>query len=172
MHIFKMTETFDTYSSRPLIYKMMQIPAALLLVFFIMAPFNKNLSGPLLFIMILSFFLGSIGYFVNLFWRSMPSYIKNGELVFEEDRVVLNNIVLMLNDLSLVEIDCHNYAGKPGRSRNDGTYNKIKIYKNSGETIEHRFVISSGQKWNNLGLIMKQWRQNGFKIISNGIDLI
>lgn len=167
-----MTETFDTYTSRPLIYKMMQIPAALLLIFFVMAPFNKNLSGPLFFIMILSFFLGFIGYFVNLFWWSMPSYIKDGELVFEEDRVVLNSTIFILKDLKLIEIDCHNYVGKPGRSRNDGTYNKIRVMNLNSEVIEYRFVIGSGKKWNNLEFIMKQWKQNGFKIISNGIDLI
>ncbi|HEX8022946.1 hypothetical protein, partial [Mucilaginibacter sp.] len=107
-----MAETFETYTRRPLIYKIMQLPAVLLLIFFVMAPFSKNLNGPLLFIMILSFFFGSIGYFVNLFWWSMPSYIKDGELVFEEDRVVLNNTVFILDDLKLIEIDCHNYAGK------------------------------------------------------------
>jgi hypothetical protein len=167
-----MAETFETYTRRPLIYKIMQMPAVLLLIFFAMAPFSKNLNGLLLFIMILSFFLGSIGYFVNLFWSSMPSYIKDGELVFEEDRVVLNNTVFILDDLKLIEIDCYNYAGKPGRSRNDGTYNKITISKKNGESIEHRFVISSGKKKHNLGVIMKQWKQGGFKIISNGIDLI
>jgi len=167
-----MAEPFDTYTRRPLVYKLMQVPAVLLLISFVLAPFNKNLNGPLLFIMILSFFLGSIGYFINLFWWSMPSYIKDGELVFEEDRVVLNSTVFILNDLKLVEIDCYNYTGKPGRSRNDGTYNKITISKKNGECIEHRFVISSGKKWYNLGVIMKQWKQGGFKIISNGIDLI
>jgi|GEM_PF-6910360 len=167
-----MAEIFDTYTRRPLIYKMMQIPAVLLLIFFVMAPFARNLDTPLLFVMILCFFLGFIGYFVNLFWSSMPSYTKDGELFFAEDRVVLNNTVFILNDLKLVEIDCHNYVGKPGRLRNDGTYNKIKISKKNGESIEYRFVINSGKKWHNLGVIMKQWKQNGFKIISNGIDLI
>ncbi|MEO3406239.1 hypothetical protein AAFN85_20160 [Mucilaginibacter sp. CAU 1740] len=167
-----MTETFDTYTRRTLTYKIMQVPLVLMVIACVMAPFNKSLSEPLIMLMASCFILGFIGFFVSLFWLSAPSYIKDGELLFEDDKVVLNSITFLLTDLKKIEIDCHNYAGKPGRSKNDGTYNKIIITKPEGEVIEHRFVISSERKWRKLELLMKQWKQDGFKIISNGIDLV
>lgn len=168
-----MTETFDTYTRRPLIYKIMQFPGILLAIAFTMILFGDYLSKPLEFIAITCLFLGFVGFAVKLFWRNIPGYIKDGELLLEDDKLILNNNVLVLGDLKKIEIDCYNFATRPGeRSRNDGTRNKIIITKLNGEIVEYHFVIASIQKSQKLGLIMKQWKQDGFKIISNGIDLI
>jgi hypothetical protein len=169
----QMTATFDTYTHRPLIYKIMQAPAVLLVIAITMCSFNIN-SFVALFkvVFIFCLFFGLVGFVVRLIWWSIPAYVKDGELLFEDDRVTLKGSVFLLSDLKMIEIDCYNYAGYRGRSRNDGTGNRILITTKNSEIIEHKFVISSVKKWNNLGVIMKGWKQDGFKIVSNGIDLI
>ncbi|SCW42046.1 hypothetical protein [Mucilaginibacter sp. NFR10] len=168
-----MTEIFDTYTHRPFIYKLMQGPAVLMIAALILILFdgdNFNLFEDI--VVSICLFVGLAGFLVHSMWKNMPTYIKDGELLLQEDRVSLREDIFMLNDLKMIEINCYNYAGWSKRSRSDGSRNKIMITKMNGGIIKQKFVISSVKKSHNLGMIMKEWKQNGFKIISNGIDLI
>jgi hypothetical protein len=171
-----MQETFELYNKRTLFYKIIFIIVSLFIVFiFGCIAFPQVISKAPQFLMIIWFVLGFVitigSIFIGRF--SIKTYITNGYLILTDTSVVINNNKYLLNELSSVETTAGGYKGRGTRGGiSDGTGNKIVIKTNSDDIIKGKFVVNSKDQRGNLAQILKYWRSKGFKIISNGIDLI
>jgi len=171
-----MQETFEIYDKRTILYKVLNLVVLcfLLFVFTCITVPNVIAKAPQ-GLMVVLFLTGMVitigGMFIG--GSSIKTYVSDGDLTLTDKSITINEDKYLLADLSLVETKAGGYKGRGSRGGlGDGTGNKITIKTNAGDIIEKKFVVTSQQQRDNLAEILKYWRRTGFKIISNGIDLV
>ena len=171
-----MEETFEIYDKRTVLYKIISFIIYPFFVFiFIGIFFPEIISKAPQLLIIIWFFLGFITTMLSMFIGGMPikTYTSSGCLILTDISITINENVYLLNELLSVETNAGGYKGLGTRGGlNDGTGNKIMLKTNDGVIVEERFVVISKAQRDNLTQILKCWRANGVKIISNGIDLL
>ena len=171
-----MQETFELYDKRTFFYKIISIIVVLFLVFiFTCIAFPQVISKAPQTLMIILFLLGFAITIGSMFigGSSIKTYVSSGYLILTDTSITINENKYLLKELSSVETTAGSFKGRGSRGGiSDGTGNKIIIKTMSGDIIERKFVVISNDQRNNLAEMLKHWRGNGFKIISNGIDLI
>ena len=171
-----MEETFETYQKRTKFYTVISCIVVAFFVFVftcILAPkLISNTPQPL---MVILFLLGFAVTITSMFLGnlSIKTYISDGQLMMRDVSISINENTYPLTELLSVEVNAGSYKGRGTRGGlSDGTGNKIMITTKALEKIETKFVVSSKVQRDDLTEILKFWKAQGFKIISNGIDLV
>lgn len=171
-----MQETFEVYSKRTQSYKAVSCVVIFFFCFILMCIFFPQVISKApqtlmvcLFLVGLSITIGSMFMGVS----SMKAYKSDGQLILTNSSISINEIKFELADLSFIETTASQFKGLGTRGGfSDGSGNKIVVVTNDNVNIENKFVINSKIQKDNLTLILKSWKKQGFKIISNGIDLV
>jgi hypothetical protein len=171
-----MEEVFETYEKRNAFYKGVSFFVICFAVFIFFCIFFPNVLSKapqtLMIILCLSLIIIALG---SMFIGILPikTYIGNGNLILTNSSVSVDGNIYSLDDLLSVETKAGGYKGRGTRGGiDDGTGNKITIITKNKIVITKKFVVTSNAQRNDLAQILKAWRSKGFKIISNGIDLI
>lgn len=170
-----MEQTFDTYKQRTTTYNVVFGITISFFVFTILGFIFPEITsmvpkGLLIFLFLVGFLVTIYSGLIGA--SPVKTYVKDGDLTLTESSVSVNGSELPLTDLSLIAITAGSYKGKASRgSVGNGTGNKIIITKKDRAVLEVKFVIDSKDQSDILKHIMQHWHEQGFKIISNGIDL-
>ena len=171
-----MNETFDTYTQRTLLYKILSASIVCFMAFiFTCIFFSDSISKipyqPLIVIFFLLGLLVTIGSMLLL--PSIKTYKKDGQLIITDSTISISDHTYFLTELVTIEINAGDFMGKGTHGGlSDGSGNRIMIATKDQGVIKIRFVVNSKEQKEKLTQIMKRWKSEGFKIISNGIDLI
>ena len=176
LQLILMEETFDTYEKRPLTYTIILFVVLSFYIFiFTCILFPSIISKAPQLLMVCFMLIGLITTILLMFigFLSIKTYIKNGEITLTDSSIIINGNKYFLTDLLSVETFAGTYKGRGSRGGvSDGTGSKIIITTNKNEILKKKFVVISKDQRDTLTSILKYWRTMGFKIMSNGIDLI
>ncbi|MGF7042277.1 hypothetical protein [Mucilaginibacter lappiensis] len=171
-----MEEIFDTYKKRTNFYTLISCVVASFMIFVLACIcFPQVISKAPQTLMVCLFLIGFIITIGSMFMggSSIKTYIKDGHLTLTDLSVTFNDNAYFLTELLSIEINSGDYKGKGARGGfSDGTGNKIIITPKDKNVIQTKFVISSKDQRDNLTQILKFWKTQNFKIISNQVDLV
>jgi hypothetical protein len=132
---------------------------------------SKILYQPLIVIFFLLGLLVTIGSMFLL--PSIKTYKKDGQIIITDSMISISDHTYFLTELITIEINAGDFTGKGTRGGlSDGSGNRIMIVTKDQGVIKIKFVVNSKNQKEKLTQIMKHWKSGGFRIISNGIDLI
>ncbi|MEN0054464.1 MAG: hypothetical protein AAGC65_12395 [Mucilaginibacter sp.] len=171
-----MKETFETFEKRSHVYKIISFAIFASITFVFSCIFFSNIiSKAPQFLMVCVFLISMFVLISSMFigGSSIKTYIINGHLILTDSSITLNQNIYFLKDLFCVETTAGRYKGLGTRGGlDDGTGNKITITTKDHIIIKTKFVVVSKTQRDNLTKLLKYWKANGYKIVSNGIDLI
>jgi hypothetical protein len=157
-----MTETFDTFTSRPRIYYILLCLSILTFSFLLFAKFTDldlpQKYMPYVIIIVILGIIAILSFVILTVFGRM--YIIDGELILSSEFVTINLITISLGEVKRIDIKANDYKG--ARS-SDGSGNRIEIHINNN-VYSCRFVINSKSQRDNLKQLTKDWQANGVNI--------
>lgn len=171
-----MNDTFDTYTQRTLLYKILSVSIVCFMAFISTCIFfSDSISKiPHQSLIVVFFLLGLLVTIGSMFLLpSLKTYKKDRQLIITDSTITISDHTYFLTELVTAEINAGDFKGKGTRGGlSDGSGNTIVITTVDQRIKKAKFVVNSKEQKEKLTQIMKHRKFEGFKIISNGIDLI
>lgn len=171
-----MKEVFDTYKKRTILYKIISSIVVVFIIFLFACIFFSNSMSdfPYQSLLVILFLTGFLATVSSMFlFPLIKTYKRDGQLIITDSAITIFDHTYSLIELTSAEINSGDYNGRGTRGGlSDGSGNKITVTTKDYVLIKTKFVVRSKEQKGNMTQIMKSWKSNGFKIISNGIDLI
>jgi len=157
-----MTVTFDVFSKKTRLYYIAEVISIVtLLVIAICGIFNvqfKTVFEPLFDALIIIGSLIMVSFAVIAGTGAVRTYIKDGELIFADDFLIIEGTKIPLNEAKSIKLK----VGIWDRKRiGNMLSNRIEVIDSNGQAYKNRFVIKSYDNNEDFQKIQRQWYNAG-----------
>jgi hypothetical protein len=160
-----MVLTFDVFSKRNKLYKITGgITIITVLCISTLALFDHSpqthsaliIEIPIDVLIVTCVFV-SIFFVVAVLGGYVKSYIKDGELVFSDDYIIIDNLKILLNEMQDLSLK----VSEPIKRRMGTINNRITVTDANGKVYKNRFAIKSYNDNKELDTMLRQWHAKG-----------
>jgi hypothetical protein len=157
-----MNLTFDVFTKKTKLYYAAEVISILTALFIAIGYFFnmqfKSIFMPLFDTLLIAGSMVMVGFMVLVGTGLVRTYIKQGELVFGDDYIIIDEVKILLNEAEKLTLA----IGIWGPKRVGYVLkNYIVVIDKDGKMHKNRFAVKTRDQSKELDSFLNQWQQNG-----------